>query len=458
MPKLPLKFDIDLIRRYDQSGPRYTSYPSADRFKAGFPQEEAQAALARSDPSRDFSLYFHIPFCETLCFYCGCHRIPTRKRERGTRYVDTLLEEIRLVSGRLQRSRTVRQVHLGGGTPTFLGDEDLARLMAETRRCFDLAADAQCGIEIDPRSVDAGRIAHLASIGFNRLSMGVQDFDPEVQKAVNRIQGEQPTMEALLAARRAGFRSISVDLIYGLPCQDVARFGRTLDKIIGFAPDRIAVYNYAHMPDRFPAQAAIPAELMPSADTKLAILQHTIDSLTAAGYVYIGMDHFARADDELALALEDGTLQRNFQGYSTHGDCEMLGFGISSIGFVGGTYLQNAKDLAAWEQAIGEGRLPVQRGYRLDEDDRRCGYVIQELMCRGRLDAAVFGRRFGAGFWDCFGHTRPALDQLAGDGLVSVSEQGIEVEPAGRMLIRHVAMVFDNHLARSRTARYSKVI
>ncbi len=458
MPNAPLQFDIDLIRRYDQSGPRYTSYPSADRFQGNFPLAQAEAALARSDAARDLSLYFHIPFCETLCFYCGCHRVPTRKKARGTRYVDSLVAEMQLVSERLDRSRTVRQVHLGGGTPTFLSDEDLARLMVEMRRRFDLSDDVQCGIEIDPRTVDASRIAHLASIGFNRLSMGVQDFDPEVQRAVNRIQSEEQTLGALAAARRAGFRSVSVDLIYGLPLQTVERFSNTLEKIIACAPDRIAVYNYAHMPDRFPAQAAMPAESMPSPDTKLALLQHTIERLTAAGYVYIGMDHFARADDELALALHDGTLQRNFQGYSTHGDCEMLGFGVSSIGFVGGTFLQNTKDIEAWESSIQEGKLPVQRGYDLTEDDRRCGYVIQELMCRDRVDAAAFRNRFGDGFWSLFGHTRPALERLAVDGLVSLSPQGIDVLPAGRLLIRHVAMAFDSHLARSRVAQYSKVI
>lgn len=458
MFNVPLQFDLDLIRRYDRSGPRYTSYPSADRFLSNFPLDKAEAALANSHPARDLSLYFHIPFCETLCFYCGCHRVPTRKRARGTAYVDVLVAELELVSQRLKRERHVRQLHLGGGTPTFLSDEDLARLMVETRRRFDIGADAQCGIEIDPRSVDAGRIAHLAEIGFNRLSMGVQDFDPEVQKAVNRVQSEQQTMEALAAARRAGFRSISVDLIYGLPHQDVARFKTTLDKIVSSNPDRIAVYNYAHMPDRFPAQAAMPAEAMPSPDTKLAILQHTIESLTAAGYVYIGMDHFARADDELALALQDGTLQRNFQGYSTHGDCDMLGFGVSSIGFVGDTFLQNLKGIDAWEQAVCAGQLPVQRGYVLSDDDRRCGYVIQELMCRGEVQASAFRQRFGDGFWEYFGHTRPALEQLAGDGLIGLSPNGIQVMPRGRMLIRHVAMVFDSHLAHSRVAQYSKVI
>ena len=453
-------FDPDLIRRYDRAGPRYTSYPSADRFHGDFPAFRVEAALAGRDVTRDLSLYFHIPFCETLCFYCGCHRVPTRKRERGTHYVDVLIEEMRLVASRLTGQRHVRQIHLGGGTPTFLTEADLGRLMDVVRELFTVAepGELQCSIEVDPRRVDAGRIAHLASIGFNRLSMGVQDFDPIVQKAVNRIQGEAETIAILEAARAEGFKSISVDLIYGLPYQTPERFQRTLDRVIAFRPDRIAVYNYAHMPDRFPAQARIPEDALPSPDTKLALLGQSIAELARAGYVYIGMDHFALANDELALALHDGTLQRNFQGYSTHADCEMLSFGVSAIGCVGGTYIQNTKDLEVWEAAIVAGRLPVQRGYELTDEDRIRGYVIQELMCRLQLDAAQVSGIFAIQFWDWFNEAIPTLEKLAADGLLEFDSRGIRVLPAGRLLIRHVAMAFDGHLARPTKARYSKVI
>ena len=453
-----LHFDSELIRRYDRSGPRYTSYPSADRFESDFASVRAVSALEACQQQRDLSLYFHIPFCETLCFYCGCHRIPTRRHERGTRYVDTLLAEMALAASHLPDRPTVRQVHLGGGTPTFLSDGDLARLMEGVRRHFALLPDAEIGIEVDPRSVDALRVHHLASLGFNRLSMGVQDFDPEVQRAINRVQGEAQTLAVLEAARAAGFDSIGTDLIYGLPYQTVPRFARTLERIIACAPDRIAVYNYAHMPDRFPAQAAMPAEAMPGPEERLAILQYTIQTLGAAGYVYIGMDHFARADDELALALADGTLQRNFQGYSTHGDCDMLGFGVSAIGCVSDTFLQNTKDIDTWEAAIRSGVLPVQRGYVLDDQDQMCAWVIQSLMCRLGVSASAFRDRFGSGFWSQFGGCRPALEAMATDGLLRITANGVEVLEAGRLLIRHIAMVFDHHLAQGRQAQYSRVI
>jgi oxygen-independent coproporphyrinogen-3 oxidase len=451
-------FDPDLIRRYDQAGPRYTSYPSADRFLGNFPATAADAAYARRDLDRDLSLYFHIPFCDTLCFYCGCYRIPTRRRERGTRYVDYLIEEMRVTVQRLTGPRQVRQIHLGGGTPTFLSSVDLERLMTAVRELFPIAADLQCSIEVDPRRVDPERIAHLAQLGFNRLSMGVQDFDPIVQQAVNRIQGEAETLAILDAARASGFKSISVDLIYGLPHQTPERFGRTLERIIAFRPDRIAVYNYAHMPDRFPAQAKILEQTLPGPEVKLELLGQTIEALARAGYVYIGMDHFALASDELAVALEDGTLQRNFQGYSTHADCEMLGFGVSAIGCVGGTFLQNTKDVEAWEAAITEGRLPVQRGYVLTDEDAIRGHTIQALMCKLRVDASDVAARFGTDFWTYFAGVEPSLEVLARDGLVEFDASGIRVLPPGRLLIRHVAMAFDGHLKQAKVGKYSKLI
>lgn len=453
-----IDFDPALIRRYDQSGPRYTSYPSADRFQSGFPAQSADAALAARNVAGDLSLYFHIPFCRTLCFYCGCHRIPTRREERGTRYVDFLIEEMQLVAARLTGPKRVRQIHLGGGTPTFLSTKDLARLMAEMRTLFEFVDDLECGIEVDPRSVDAARIAELAAMGFNRLSLGVQDFDPEVQKAINRIQSEAETLGVLEAARAAGFASISVDLIYGLPFQTPERFARTLERVIAFRPDRIAVYNYAHMPERFPAQSAMPREALPGPDAKLALLGLTIATLEAAGYEYIGMDHFALATDELAIAQREGSLQRNFQGYSTHADCEMLGFGVSAIGCVGGTYLQNSKDIESWEAAIVDGRLPVVRGYTLSDDDRLRSKVIQLLMCRLEIDTRTVTSRLGRPFWECFGDVRETLLGFARDGLLALGPNSIRILPRGRLLVRHIAMAFDAHLTQPGAARYSRVI
>ncbi len=451
-------FSPDLIRRYDRQGPRYTSYPSADRFENDFSLVRAEAALVARDASRPLSLYFHVPFCQTLCLYCGCHRIPTRRLARGTRYVDFLIDEMELVARHLQGARVATQLHLGGGTPTFLDNHDLERLMLAARRAFSLAPDAQCSIEVDPRSVDESRIVHLASLGFNRLSLGVQDFDSEVQKAINRIQTEAQTLQVLQAARRHGFRSISVDLIYGLPFQTPARFAVTLQKVIAQRPDRIALYNYAHLPERFPAQARMPAAALPSAEQKLTLLGASIATLAAAGYSYIGMDHFALHSDELAQARQNGTLQRNFQGYSTHAECELLGFGVSAIGSVGGSFLQNAKNLDVWESAIASGRLPVARGYTLTEDDVVRSELIQALMCQQVVNLTRLGRRFGIDFWTYFADAQPYLQALADDGLVRLGRDTIEVLPPGRLLIRHVAMAFDGHLAQANAARYSKVI
>ncbi len=451
-------FSPDLIRRYDRQGPRYTSYPSADHFESPFDPARAHQALAQRDPARDLSLYFHIPFCKTLCFYCGCHRIPTRRTDRGRVYVDHLIRELQVVSASLIGRRLVRQIHFGGGTPTFLQEDDLTRLMAVVHDLFDVTANAQCGIEVDPRAVDGDRIAHLASLGFNRLSVGVQDFDPLVQRAIHRVQSREETFAVLAAARAHGFKSVSVDLIYGLPHQTRERFAATLAAVTAERPDRVVVYNYAHLPERFPAQARMPADALPSGEAKLALLGQTIATLTLAGYEYIGMDHFALATDELARARRNGTLQRNFQGYSTHGDCDLLGFGVSAIGAVGGTFLQNHKDLQAWETAVLAGQLPVQRGLVQTAEDRRRGRLIQSLMCQEVTDGAAVTGLTGAAFWHWCADSIPALEALQADGLIALEGEQIRVLPPGQLLIRHIAMAFDAHLQAGPGARYSKVI
>ncbi|MGE5153448.1 MAG: oxygen-independent coproporphyrinogen III oxidase, partial [Bdellovibrio bacteriovorus] len=367
-----ITFDLDLIRRYDQSGPRYTSYPTAVEFSEAFDRAAYQRACARSNASRrPLSLYFHIPFCDTVCFYCACNKIATKDRTLAPPYLERLHREIELQADLFDRDRRVEQLHWGGGTPTFLSHAQMEGLMEQTRRHFRLADDGvgEYSIEIDPREADGATVALLRRLGFNRMSLGVQDFEPRVQTAVNRIQSEAETLEVLEAARAEGFRSISVDLIYGLPFQTVESFLRTLDRVVAFAPDRLSVFNYAHLPERFKPQRRINAAELPAPEVKLDILQATIQRLTDAGYVYIGMDHFARPDDELALAQQAGTLYRNFQGYSTHADCDLIGLGVTSIGKVDNTYGQNRRGLEEYYADINAGRLAVFRGIELNRDD-----------------------------------------------------------------------------------------
>ncbi|NCC30189.1 MAG: oxygen-independent coproporphyrinogen III oxidase, partial [Gammaproteobacteria bacterium] len=360
-----ISFDLDLIRRYDQSGPRYTSYPTAVEFDESFDAAAYRAACARSNHSgRPLSLYFHIPFCDTVCFYCACNKIATKDRSLAPPYLERVYKELALQSELFDRSRVVEQLHWGGGTPTFLSHAQMTELMDTTRRYFNLAGDdvGEYSIEIDPREADAAGIALLRRLGFNRMSLGVQDFDPRVQQAVNRIQTEAETMAVLEAARAEGFRSISIDLIYGLPFQTPESFARTLERIIAVDPERLSVFNYAHLPERFKPQRRINEADLPAPEAKLDILQSTIERLTRAGYVYIGMDHFARPDDELARAQQAGTLYRNFQGYSTHADCDLIGIGVTSIGKIDNTYGQNRRGLEEYYADLDAGRLPVFRG------------------------------------------------------------------------------------------------
>lgn len=458
----PVSFDRALIRKYDGFGPRYTSYPTADRFTETFAYEQfvdslfARAAGATNQP---LSLYVHLPFCDTICYYCACNKVVTRDHGRSEKYIRYLAKEIEMVCGLVDSASPVTQLHWGGGTPTFLATHEMTMLWRVLRDNFEFAPNAECSIEIDPRKVDAGTIALLAELGFNRMSLGVQDFDPEVQKAVNRIQSEAQTRAVLDAARANGFRSLNVDLIYGLPRQTVAGFNATLDKTIDAAPDRIALYSYAHVPHLFKPQRRISEAELPPPDAKLAILELAIGKLTDAGYVYIGMDHFARPDDELAVAQHEGKLQRNFQGYSTHAECDLLAFGISAIGKVGGTYSQNLRTLDSYYDRLDADALPCFRGWKLSDDDLLRRGVIQALMCRFSVSFKQVEDVNGIAFHEYFATELETLKPLADDGLIQITPDAIIVTPYGRLLVRSVAMVFDRYLREQREkARYSRVI
>lgn len=455
-------FDLDLIRRYDQSGPRYTSYPTAVEFDPAFDAAAYQAACARSNASkRPLSLYFHIPFCDTVCFYCACNKIATKDRDKAQPYLDRVYRELALQAALFDDDRVVEQLHWGGGTPTFISQAQMRELMAQTRRYFRLADDehGEFSIEIDPREAGGDTVALLREIGFNRMSLGVQDFDERVQAAVNRFQTEAETMAVLEAARAVGFRSISVDLIYGLPLQSVAGFTTTLEKVIAAAPERISVFNYAHLPTRFSPQRRIDENDLPPPQVKLEILQTCIERLTEAGWLYIGMDHFARPDDELALAQRDGTLYRNFQGYSTHADCDLIGIGVTSIGKVANTYGQNRRDCDSYYADLDAGRLPVFRGIELNRDDELRRDVITRLICHFRLDFAEVERAWQIDFADYFGASLAKLEGMQADGLLAVDGSGIQVLPKGRLLIRNICMAFDAYLeAKQGPVGFSRVI
>lgn len=455
-----IQFDLDLIYRYDIAGPRYTSYPTALELHEGFTEENYRRHIAKSNAhGGPLSLYFHIPFCDTVCFYCACNKIVTKNSNHAEPYLASLYQEIAMQGDLFDSERIVNQLHWGGGTPTFLSYEQMQSLMAVTREHFSLKNDdsGEYSIEVDPRETNNHTIKQLRKLGFNRISLGVQDFDPAVQKAVNRLQSETQTFAVLKAARAEGFRSTNIDLIYGLPLQTVESFARTLDKILAVAPDRFSIFNYAHLPSRFKTQRQIYESDLPSADVKLAILQMVGVKLTAAGYVYIGMDHFAKPDDELAIAQREGHLYRNFQGYSTHSDCDLVGLGITSIGRVGDAYIQNVKNLDEYYGQLNQNKLPVYKGIELDKDDVIRRDVITQLICHFNLKFANIERRHAIVFNDYFAKELAALAPMQADGLVTVSADGIEVLPAGRLLIRNICMAFDKYLAQKQT-QFSKVI
>jgi len=461
-PASELAIDPVLIRKYDVSGPRYTSYPTADRFVEAFGEAQLRQWLAKRNIggiTQPLSLYVHLPFCSTLCWYCACNKVITKDRSRSAQYIKYLEREMALLAPLLGDGREICQLHFGGGTPTFLSREEMQSLGKNIHSHFALAKDAECSIEVDPRSAEPGRMQFLADLGFNRCSLGVQDFDPAVQKAVHRIQPEEMTRRVVGEARAAGFRSVNLDLIYGLPKQTIDGFNRTLDKVIALDPDRIALYAYAHLPKTFLPQRRIAEADLPSAETRLQILTLAIGRLTRAGYLYIGFDHFARPDDELAIAQAQGRLQRNFQGYSTRPESDMLGIGVSAIGRVGPTYYQNSKALGDYCAALDAGRLPVVRGLELTPDDLVRRAVIQALACHFRLSIESIELAYLVDFRSYFREEMSALARLQEEGLVELHDDWIVVTARGRLLVRAVCMVFDRYLReRQQRASYSKVI
>ena len=454
--------DADLLRRYDVSGPRYTSYPTADRFVEAFDEAAYRSWLGRrgvGGMARPLSLYVHIPFCRNVCFYCGCNKIITRDHGRSAKYLRYLAREGALVGEALAGDRRLSQIHLGGGTPTFLSPDELRQLMAMVGERFRLDPGGEYSIEIDPRSVQPGTITVLRELGFNRMSIGVQDFDPEVQKAVNRIQDEALTRAALEEGRAAGFRSINMDLIYGLPRQNVIEFNRTLEKVVEMGPDRIALYSYAHLPHVFKPQRRIQEADLPVPETRLHMLALAIRRFGEAGYLYIGMDHFARPDDELAVAQRQGRLHRNFQGYSTHAECDLVALGITAIGSVGASYVQNVRSLDDYYDRLDHGRLPVLRGLELTAEDVLRRALIQSLMCHGCVSIESLELAHLVDFRRHFAAEIEDLQPMIRDGMVELDQEWLSVTPRGRLLIRAVAMVFDQYLrTRQRTASYSRVI
>ena len=465
MASLSSLFDPDLLRRYDTPGPRYTSYPTAPQFSPGFQEADLRemAAITNGDPiPRPLSLYLHIPFCTSPCFYCGCNRIITRDTTRGAAYLTRLYREVAMTSALFDRDRDVEQVHFGGGTPNFLSPAQIAEVMDVLRRQFSFAPAPRldCSIELDPRFITPDEVGELAAAGFNRASLGVQDFDPDVQRAVNRIQSVEQTLAIIEACRTHGLQSVNVDLIYGLPKQSLEGFSRTLDITLEARPDRLAIYSYAHLPSMFRPQQRINAEDLPSPEVKLGLLQCAIDKLGDAGYVYIGMDHFALPGDSLALAQQRGDLHRNFMGYTTHAESDLLGLGVSAISHIGPSFSQNPRDLGSWEQAIDQGHLPVWRGMRLEEDDVIRADVIQRLMCDGALDYRDLGRRHVIDFTAYFADALACLRPLADDGLVELAADGLRATSHGRLLLRIIAMCFDRYLptAAASTPRFSRTV
>ncbi len=457
-------FPAELISKYGLAGPRYTSYPTALQFHEGFDAEAYRRHVQRSNDDLiplPLSVYVHLPFCETLCYYCACNKKVTRNTALTESYLQSLDREIEMQGDLFDRDRQVIQLHFGGGTPTYHNDAQLKHIVEKLSEHFFLSRSStrEFSIEIDPRTVDEERIAYLAGIGLNRVSMGIQDFDPAVQKAVNRIQDEGKTLGLIHAARKAGFNSVSVDLIYGLPLQTAKSFEATIDSVLTARPERISVYNYAHLPHLFPAQRMIRTDEVPTPEVRLELMAATISKLVDAGYVYIGMDHFALPDDELSVAMKNGTLQRNFQGYSTCRATDLVGLGVSAIGRVGNSFSQNQKDIRDWQALINADKLPVWRGIGLSGEDRLRREVISAIMCQGRLNFSEIEQEFGIDFTDHFALELDSLRSLQDDGLVEISEEGLEVNPVGHLLLRAIAMKFDEYLIRDHSEKaYSKVI
>ncbi|MBS7471953.1 oxygen-independent coproporphyrinogen III oxidase [Pseudomonas syringae] len=456
-----IRWDSDLIHRYDVAGPRYTSYPTAVQFHTQVGGFDLLHALRESRKAlRPLSLYVHLPFCANICYYCACNKVITKDRGRAQAYLQRLEHEIQMLACHLAPGQVVEQLHLGGGTPTFLSHDELRRLMAQLRLHFNLLDDdsGDYGIEIDPREADWSTMGLLRELGFNRVSLGVQDLDPTVQRAINRMQSLEETRAIVEAARTLQFRSVNIDLIYGLPTQNPQTFSHTVDKVIDLQPDRLSVFNYAHLPERFMPQRRIDVADLPDAESKLLMLERTVEQLGNAGYRYIGMDHFALPDDELATAQEDLTLQRNFQGYTTHGHCDLIGLGVSAISQVGELYSQNSSDLNEYLRLLDSDQPATRRGLICNDDDRIRRAIIQQLICHFTLDFGEIEKTFCIDFRDYFSEAWPQLLGMASDGLITLSETGIEVRPAGRLLVRAVCMVFDTYLTRQNRQQFSQVI
>lgn len=456
-------FNKDLIRRYDTFGPRYTSYPTAVQFTADYDDEDYRRWVKDSneDPiPSPLSLYLHIPFCDTICYYCGCSKVITKDKTKAAPYIKLLKQEIKLQGALFAKDRKVTQIHWGGGTPTFLSDEEIKEIIDCIRENFNVVDDSEVefGIEVDPRTVDQQRLKSLSEMGFNRISFGVQDFDPAVQEAVNRVQSTDEIKQHIDDARNFGFKSINIDLMYGLPKQTVQSFTETLDTTIKLNPDRLAVYNYAHLPEMFKPQRRINEDELPSAEEKLNILQLCIDKLQDAGYVYIGMDHFAKKTDDLVTAQRERSLQRNFQGYSTHADCDMIAMGITAISQVGDNYGQNVRTIEEYESYLKQNRIPVFRGIELEADDVLRREVINQLMCNNSLDIEQLERRWRIDFKSYFKSSLEGLQQMADDGLLKISNTKLTITATGRLLARSICMQFDRYLQEQSNKRFSKVI
>ncbi len=450
-------FDTALIKKYDHSGPRYTSYPTANNFSE-FSINEYQAQVEISNQNkRAISLYCHIPFCDTVCYYCGCNKVVTKDKTKAEPYLQRLFQEIELQAELFDQNHQVAQMHFGGGTPTFLSNEQIIRLSEKLQEAFNFSDKGEYSIEIDPRGVDEDTIKALAKARFNRVSLGVQDFDMDVQKAVNRVQSFAQTKAVVDLSRAHGFKSISIDLIYGLPKQSVQSFEATLEKVAELRPDRISLFNYAHLPELFKPQRRINILELPSADEKLAIFKFSMDFLLDQGYVYIGMDHFALPQDPLAIAQQQGELYRNFQGYSTHAQCDIVGLGLSAIGQVGDSFSQNEKDIVRYYAALDAGKLPIIKGQVINEDDKIRRAVIMDLICHFQLDFASIEWGFGIQFKSYFADELLRLGEMDADGLLALNENSIQVLDKGKLLIRNICMVFDAYLATSKT-QFSKTI
>lgn len=457
VPSQQIVWDQAVLDKYNYSGPRYTSYPTAVEFHEAFTIADYDRACAQY-PERPLSLYVHIPFCHKLCYYCGCNKVITRHSHKADEYLDILTHEIQQRASLLQ-GRRVTQLHFGGGTPTFLSNKQITRLMTLLRSEFFFEDGAEISIEVDPREIELSVLDHLRSEGFNRLSIGVQDFNKEVQALVNREQDEEFIVQLVERAKLLGFRSTNLDLIYGLPKQTLETFSQTLEKVLEMKPGRLSVFNYAHMPQLFAAQRKIKDADLPSADEKMAILQHSISTLNEAGYQFIGMDHFALPDDELAIAQRNGVLHRNFQGYTTQGECDLVGFGVSAISMIGDAYAQNQKELKKYYEQVNEMRHALWKGVSLDSDDLLRREVIKQLICNFKLDKRIIEQQFGVRFHQYFKHDLALLQTFIDDQLVVVDDQYIEVTLRGRLLIRNICMCFDKYLRqRARQQQFSRVI